>query len=320
MKAFVTGGSGFVGGTLVQMLVSRGNTVKALARSERAADRIRALGAEPVRGDIEQLETLAQGLSGCDVVFHTAAALDFGNNTSRQEQVNIEGTRNIIEATRRGGVKRLVTVSASSIIADGRPINNADESRPLPRHFVGPYSRTKAAAERLILAANSASLTTVAVRPPGIWGLGDSSILPQMTQMAKSRQFIWFDHGRYAYTTCHVANVCEGLILAAERGRGGEAYFVTDGPPILFREFVLGLLGTQGLTVGERSIPWRLALSMAGLTETAWQLLRRPGAPALTRESVALIGPFTLNDGKARRELGYQGLMTREQGLAALRL
>ncbi|HLG75242.1 MAG TPA: NAD-dependent epimerase/dehydratase family protein, partial [Ktedonobacteraceae bacterium] len=263
MKAFVTGGSGFVGGTLVQMLVSRGNTVKALARSERAADRIRALGAEPVRGDIEQLETLAQGLSGCDVVFHTAAALDFGNNTSRQEQVNIEGTRNIIEATRRGGVKRLVTVSASSIIADGRPINNADESRPLPRHFVGPYSRTKAAAERLILAANSASLTTVAVRPPGIWGLGDSSILPQMTQMAKSRQFIWFDHGRYAYTTCHVANVCEGLILAAERGRGGEAYFVTDGPPILFREFVLGLLGTQGLTVGERSIPWRLALSMA---------------------------------------------------------
>jgi nucleoside-diphosphate-sugar epimerase len=117
-----------------------------------------------------------------------------------------------------------------------------------------------------------------------------------------------------------VDNVCEGMLLAAEKGRGGEAYFLTDGPPVELRAFVTQMLATRGVDPGDKSVPKWLVLPLARVCEWAWQTLGLKGEPPATRMAVHLFGePVTVNDAKARRELGYVGTVTREQGMASLK-
>ena len=130
---------------------------------------------------------------------------------------------------------------------------------------------------------------------------------------------MWFDGGHYLTSTCHVANVCEGMILAAEYGQGGEIYFLTDGQPVEFRSFITQLLQTQGLDAGNRSIPRWLAQRVAFASEWAWQTFHLKGVPPLTRATVRVVGEeVTVNDAKARRELGYTSALSRAEGLAAM--
>ena len=203
--------------------------------------------------------------------------------------------------------------------ADSPPLVNVDETRPRPQRPLGLYALTKGMAEERVLAANAPELATVIVRPRLIWGAGDTTVLPPLSQAVRSGAFLWFDGGHYLTSTCHVANVCEGLLLAAERGRGGEIYFVTDGAPVEFRSFITALLRTQGLEPGNRSVPSRLALAAAGGAEGVWRLLRLRRELPLTRFRVRIIGEeVTVNDAKARQELGYVGKVAHEDGLAAM--
>ncbi len=316
MRAFVTGGSGFLGRTLIATLRQRGNEVRALARSAEAAATVRAAGAEPARGDLADEASVRRAATDCAVVVHAAGSV--GGTAADLHRMHVGGTRALLAAACAAGVPRVVLVSAAGIILDGTPVVDADETRPLPRRFAGPYSRAKAEAERMVLGANAPDFRTVAVRPPLIWGAGDTTALPEIVRAARRSQWVWFDHGRYPYATCHVENVCEGIAVAAERGRGGEAYFLTDGPPVEFHHFMGDLIRTQGVDPGERSVPWGAGKALATGLEVAWRVARRPGAPALTREIAILMGPYTVRDDKARRELGYTSAVSREAGLAAL--
>lgn len=145
-------------------------------------------------------------------------------------------------------------------------------------------------------------------------------MLSQLEHAVNAGRFMWIGGGRYPTSTCHVDNLCEGLVLAAEKGVGGEVYFVTDGKPVELRSFVTAMLRTRGVDAGERSVPHAVALTLATVSELIWDLLRIPTPPPATRMAVRLFGePVTVRDDKARRELGYRGAVTREQGLATLR-
>jgi len=320
VKAFVTGGSGFVGQNLIRMLVGAGHEVRALARSGQAEEAVLAAGAIAVPGSLLDFKALRAGMTGCDTIFHSAAVMEFFGHHKEMEEVNVHGTRCIVEASRASGVPRLVFISAAAVISNGQPVINADESRPYPARVFGVYSRTKAEAEKLVLAANAPGFVTVAVRPPGIWGAGDINFLPNVVSAVKRGQFVWVNHGNYPYSMCHVRNVCEGAVLAAGRGRGGEAYFVTDGDPAMtFRQLLTDLLATQGVTPGSTSLPRWFATGMAAAFEMAWHLLFLRGGPPITRAHLALIGgEVTVSDAKARRELGYTARVSREAGLAEL--
>lgn len=319
-KVFVTGGSGFVGRNLLAVLRERGVAAVALARSAAAEEAVRAAGAaEVVRGDLDDEAALAQGCQGCDVAFHSAATVTDWGRLEDFERINVAGTRRVLEAARAAGVPRVVHVSTEAVLVDGRPLVDADETWPLPRKPIGVYPRTKGRAEQVVLAANGPELTTVIVRPRLIWGRGDTSVLPQLVEAVRSGSFRWIAGGRYPTSTCHVANVCEGLLLAAERGGPGEIYFLTDGEPVQAREFLTALLASQGITPPDRSIPRWLALAVAGVGEVLWRGLRLRGKPPITRAAVHLIGePVTVRDDKARRELGYQGRVSVDQGLAEM--
>lgn len=313
-RAFVTGGSGFLGRRLIAALVDERHVpVSALARSEASAIAVRAVGAEPVRGDLDDIAALTAGMADCDVVIHAAARAEQHGTLAEFMKANVEGTQNVLAAARGAGVQRFVHIGTEAVLADGKPIVNVDETAPYPAHPQGHYPVTKGLAERAVIAANGNGLETVVVRPRFIWGKGDTSLMAEMIEAVKKKKFAWIGDGHYPTSTCHVANVVEGVLLAAERGMPGEIYFLTDGPPVDFRDFVTELLATQGVDAGTRTVPRWVAKTVAALT--SWM-----ARPPVTRTAIALVShEVTVDDGKARRELGYVGKVSREAGMAELR-
>lgn len=312
-RAFVTGGSGFVGKRLIAALVARGVEVRALARSDAAAQAVRGCGAEPVRGDLGDREAMQAGMAGCDTVFHAAAYVDDHGKLAEFMRVTVDGTAHTLAAARAAGVSRFVHVGTEAVLADGHPIVRADETRPLAARPAGPYPLTKGLAERAVVAANAPGFATVVIRPRWIWGAGDTNLTPKIIAAVTSGKFAWIGGGHYLTSTCHVANVVEGALLAAEKGRPGEVYFLTDGEPVDFREFLTAMLATVGVDAGTRSVPRWVAKAAAALT--SWMV-----RPPVTRTAVALMGgEVTVVDAKARAELGYASTVTREAGLAEMR-
>ncbi len=258
-------------------------------------------------------------MRGCDTVFHVAAKVDFWGKYEDFHRVNVVGTENTLKAAKAAGVRSLVYVSAGAVVVGDKPVIDADETWPIPKRPYGAYAATKAMAETTVLAADSPDMKTVAVRPPAIWGKDDPFFLPELVAGVKKGFFVWVNGGRYPMVACNVANVCEGTILAAERGRGGEVYFLTDGDQMEFRTFISDLLGTQGIEPPKLSVPYWTAWVGATVLEGIWRVLRLGGSPPITREVVKLIGgPLTVTDAKAREELGYSSSMSWAQGLAEI--
>jgi nucleoside-diphosphate-sugar epimerase len=318
--AFVTGGSGFIGGALIRRLVGDGWTVKALARSDRSAQAVEAAGAEAVRGDLDDVAAMASGAAGADVFHHAAAKVEDFGDPADFERVTVQGTANALAAAREARVPRFVHVGTEAALMAGQALVNVDETTPLRPDSPSPYPWSKAKAEKAVRDANGDGLETVVVRPRFVWGHGDTTLLPRIVQMTRKGRFAWIGGGRHLTATTHIDNTVEGLVLAAERGKPGGVYFVTDGAPVVFREFVSEMIRTQGVEPSTRSVPLPVARAVAAGAEGAWRLLGRKDNPPLTRFAVWASGlECTINDSRAREELGYREVKTREQGLDELR-
>jgi nucleoside-diphosphate-sugar epimerase len=293
--------------------------VRALARSDRAAARVRALGAEPAMGDLDDRNALRAGAEGCEVAFHAAAKVEDWGDPADFERLNVRGTQNVIDACREAGVTRLVHVGTEAALMVGQPLINVDESAPLRPDSAALYSSSKAKAEQLVRAANGDGLETVVVRPRFVWGRGDTSLLPQIIELVRSGRFRWVGGGRQLTATAHIDNTVEGLWLGATKAAAGGVYFVTDGEPVVFREFLTSMLGTQGVSIPDKSVPPGVAKLAAASAERIWRLLKRPGSPPLTRLAVWVSSQeCTIDISHAERELGYRPVISREEGLAEL--
>lgn len=312
-RVFVTGGSGFVGRALLRELARRKIAARALARSATSRRQVEALGAEAVEGDLDDRRGLEVGMEGCDTVVHAAAWVQDHGPRDAVFRANVGGTENVIAAARSQKVARLVHVGTEAVLADGRPIVRADESRPFPARPAGLYPLTKGLAERAVRAAAKEGLHSVVVRPRFIWGRDDTSLLPKMVEAVKTGRWRWIDGGRYLTSTCHVDNVVEGILCAAERGAPGGVYFLTDGAPVEFRAFVGDMLRAAGVEPGEAEIPRWLANGLA--LATSWL-----SEPPLTATALALMAhEVTVVDERARTEIAYRGHKTIAAGLAELR-
>ena len=313
---FVTGGSGYIGRNLIRRLIADGHRVRALARSEAAAGIVAALRAEPVRGDILDPASLKAAMTGCEWLAHAAADTGHGSFTTRQHHTNLDGTRNVLNAAREAGITRAVHVSTEAVLLSGAPLRNANEGTPIPPRHAGSYSASKAAAEQAALAENRAGLEVIAVRPRFVWGRDDTTVLPQLVSAARSGKLAWIDGGTYLTSTTHIDNVAEGIVRALERGRGGEAYFVTDGAPVEFRAFVSALLRRAGVEPPGKTAPRWLVAAVACVGDWLERISGGRIRPPIGRQEYGTVGvEVTLDITKAERELGYLPVMTRDAGL-----
>ena len=253
--------------------------------------------------------------------FHLAAHLGTWGRREDFIRDNVAGTENALAACREAGVARFVHCSTEAALIAGRPLLRWS-TRP---RRCAPIRRlctrsTKALAERAVHAAAARGFGTVVLRPRFVWGRGDTTLLPSITAMVERGKFAWIGGGRQLTDTTHVDNVVEGLLAGAAHGRPGEAYFVTDGDRVVFRDFVSALLETQGVEPPSRSVPAWLAGGAAVAGEAAWKLLPLGGEPPLTRFAVWVSSQeCTIDISKARSELSYEPPKSRAAGLAELR-
>jgi nucleoside-diphosphate-sugar epimerase len=316
MRILVTGGTGFVGTRMIPSLVSDGHEVFALARSESSDEKLRALGATPVRGDLERPEKLS--LPPLDAVIHAAAHFRFAGPRAPYFLTNVTGTTALLKAAETAGAKTFVHLSASGVIMDdrGSPVRNADETAPtFPNSFSG-YIASKSRGEAAVLAANKPGFRTIALRPSAIWGPGDP-FSRELPRLIESGSFKFIERGDYPFGICHVDNVIEAVQCALERGAGGRAYFVNDQETQTFREFIGMLASLQNLSIDKLgSMSYRLAFTIGRLMELFAAITFRKTDPPLSRSLVRMIGrEFTTNDAAARGELGYVGRTSQADGL-----
>ncbi|TWW10441.1 hypothetical protein E3A20_06710 [Planctomyces bekefii] len=247
-KAFVTGGSGFLGRNLIGYLGRQNIEVLALVRSIDARQVVERAGAKAIEGDLFSEDVMARAMADCDVVFHCAALADDWGKRQTFYRINVEGTESVLRAARKAKVSVLVHVSTEAVLCGERRIVGATEDQPLARHPSGLYPWSKGLAEKAVRAAATDDFRTVVVRPRFIWGRDDTTVLPKIMEAVQKGMLKWIGGGNYLTSTCHVDNVCEGCLCAAEKGRSGEVYFLTDGAPVNFREFISQLLVAKKLT------------------------------------------------------------------------
>jgi len=319
-ETFVTGGSGFVGAATIARLAAHGHRVRAMSRSAASDAKLRAIGAEPVRCDLESVA--ARHVAGAEVVVHAAAFVEPWGPADAWDRVNVDGTRRMLAAASEAGVNRFIHIGTEAALVHGQALRAADESYPLALDSPYPYCRTKALAEQAVVTANDpdAGFVTLVLRPRFIWGPGDATLLPAILAMARAGRWTWVDHGRALTSTTYIDNLVDAIELAFKRGEPGEAYFILDEGTRSLHEMVSALVGAAGVTLPEKSVPYGLAHLLGSLSEFLWRTLRLAGAPPLTRHAAMVMGrDCTLVDDKARRELGYRPRVSVSEGLAALR-
>jgi len=318
MRVFVTGGSGFVGGHVIERLVAAGHEVAAMARSDRSARVVEGFGAEAVRCALGAVEPAH--LEGCDAVVHAAAFVQEWGTREQFWTANVDGTQQLLDAARAGGVSRFVHVGTEAALFDGADLVGVDETAPYPERQRFLYSETKAEAERRVLAASSDGFIALSIRPRFVGGPRDTSVLPAIERMVADGGWMWIDGGRHRTSTCHVDNLTAAIERALTEGRGGEAYFVADDGERTLREFLGALGATAGLELGRRSLPGPVVRLAAALAEGVWRLLGRSSTPPITRFAAAMMSStITVKTDKARRELGWAPEIGVEEGLAAMR-
>ncbi len=316
----ISGGGGFVGKALAFRLHREGHRVITLARSD--YPELRAAGIEhhqvDITADPKSWGHLCAGAAG---FFHVAAKVDIWGRYEDFFRINVEGTRNVIAVCRAQKIERLVYTSSPSVVADGTDLNGIDESYPYPKHHEAYYPKTKAIAEREVLALTE--IKAVALRPHLIWGPGDTNLLPTIIERAKAGRLVQIGNGKNRVDITYIddcveAHVCGMAALNTNPAARGRAYFISQGEPVLLWSWVNEVLHANGLPSIKKRVPRWAASCIATLAESLARLDPKGREPFLSKflaSEMATSHYFDIS--AACRELGYTPRFTVQAGMAA---
>ena len=321
--AFVTGASGFIGGRIAERLLAEGRKVRVLSR--RPLPDLEARGAEVIPGDLHDIHALERGCRSTDTVFHVAGRVGVWGPRQEFFRVNVEGTRNLLDACRRAHVPRMIYTSSPSVVYNGGDLRNVDESAPLCVHAPCAYPTSKAAAEIEVRQAHTKDFRTVALRPHLVWGPGDKNVVPRVIAMKKAGKLKIIGEGKNKVDVTHITNVvdahllAEGALVQPNSPAGGRAYFITNGEPVLLWDWINTVLRGLDLPPVTKHVSLPLAYAAGGMLEAVWRLTKRAGEPPMTRfVAKELATDHYFNIAAARRDLGFHPLMTMAEGTAEL--
>ena len=322
MIALVTGGGGFLGGAIVRLLLARGDSVRSFSRGDYPL--LREAGVDVRRGELSDASAVDAAVVGSDIVFHVASLAGIWGREEEYRRTNVVGTANIIASCRRLGVRRIVYTSTPSVIFNGRDMEGVDESVPYPDHYLAAYPRTKAEAERLVLAADGPDLATVALRPHLIWGPGDNHLVPRILARGRAgllRRIGWGDN---RVDSVYIDDAAHAHILAADRldpgsTIAGRAYFITGGEPVPLWSLVDRILTAGGLPPVRKSISPSAAYAIGAVLEAVHRVTGNDSEPRMTRFLARELSTAHWFDiSAARRDLGYVPSVSIEAGLQRL--
>jgi dihydroflavonol-4-reductase len=306
MKALVTGATGFVGAAVARALLGEQWQVRVLAR--RGSDRrnLKNLDAEISEGDLGDLSSLERAAQGCDGLFHVAADYRLGaRDPADLYRANVEGTRNVLNAACRAGVRRIVYTSSVATIGippDGTPGDERTASSLA--NMIGHYKRSKYLAEEVVRDAARGGISVVIVSPSTPVGPGDVKPTPTgllVLDAAAGRMPAYVDTG---LNIVHVDDVAAGHLLAYERGKPGERY-ILGGQDMSLREILEVIARLVGRNPPRVRLPYGLVLPIAYVAEGFARLTGRRGR--ITLEGVRMSRKkMFFSSAKAARELGYR--------------
>lgn len=318
----VTGATGLLGSHIVEKLLSEHKPVRALVRPGSDGSLLASWGAEVVSGDVTDPASLEQALRGVRTVYHAAAQVGDWGKWKQFVAVTIQGTANMLEASRRAGVRRFLHVS--SISTYGHPDGEGlvlDEGAPLgvKLHKWSYYSRAKVEAEKLVRAAyQRGDVAVTIVKPSWLYGPRDRASMPRLIRAIRAGKAKLIGDGSNRLNLTYAGNEAEGCILAAGSDKAvGQTYNMSNDGVITQAEYLNKLAECVGAPPVTRKVPYRLAYGAAFLMELFGHATGRTTPPLVTRYAVWLMGRrcFFSSD-KARRELSWQPTVGYDEGIA----
>ncbi len=302
-KALVTGANGFTGSHLVKLLERRGIPVVGFVRQSSDLSRLAGCRVQRVYGDITDRDALKTAMAGVDTVFHTAAYVELGLvDAARMEQVNVEGTRAVLETAQAAGVSKMVYCSTIGVFGDtaGKVVDETFQRTQ--KNFSSAYDRTKYEAQQLVDQAAAAGFPVVSILPSGIFGADDPHFGPVLKQFLKGRLKVWAGGARVTGIV-HVDDLAELMLLAAEKGKPGEWYIASAGE-MTTREMFEQCGRANGISAPAEAPEWLVRL-VGNLLDPIGRLFS--WQPPLSRERVHYVYDrcVRVDGGKARQDLGW---------------
>jgi len=310
MRAFVTGGSGFIGGHLIAALLRRGFKVRALVHRRPLPFEAKV---ETITGDICDRDLLDEALKGTDILFHLASALGASTiGTKEFRRINASGTESILEAARSAKVGRTIHLSSAGVLGSVRTGDFAAEGYP-PKPIT-PYDVTKREGEEIAIRFAREGLDVVVVRPGWAYGPADRRTFKLIRSICGGR-FIMATRGRGFQTPVYIDDLVAGILLAWEKGQKGEIYHLAGSKILTVRKMAEVIASVCERTLPRVYIPALPARLAAFLLDAAFSPLRRE--PPLGRSKLSFfLHSKPLSIDKARRELGYAPEVEFSDGIA----
>jgi nucleoside-diphosphate-sugar epimerase len=324
MKAFVTGGGGFLGNAIIRQLIARGDEVISFSRGKYPD--LEKLGVKHAQGDLANEADVCSAMGNCDIVFHAAAKAEPWGQFEDYFRTNVMGTLNIINACKKMGVSRLVYTSSPCVVFNGKKnLEGIDESAPYGKDFNSSYQKTKTTAELIVLVANSDQLATVALRPHLIWGPGDKNLIPRLVERARKRQLKIVGNGKNIIDHVFIDNAAKAHLQAADHlapgsVAAGKAYFISNDEPYPIGVMINRFLQVYGLPPVRMHVPVFLAYFGGWFFENLYTILKLKSEPLVTRFlAYELSTSHWFNISAARRDFGYKPEISFDKGLELLR-
>jgi ornithine--oxo-acid transaminase len=318
----ITGATGFIGGHLAQRLVEEGRQVRCLVRASSDTSLLDNLGVEIAVGDLTSARSLAGAAEGCRNVFHCGAQVSDWATAQEITRVNVEGTRNLLEASVAASVQRFVHFSTTDIY--GYPGGSAIDETHGATRFRNWYAQTKLAAETEVRRVDEAhTLDTVILRPATAYGPRSTDVIGEIARAIQNGHMFLVDGGRAVAGLCYVDNLVDAAILALRHEAApGHAFNVSDGLDITWKEFTDALAKGLGRPPVRWSLPYWIANALGFSLEHGYRLLRKTTRlktpPLLSRQAVHVLGKNQdFSNRKARELLGWEPRIDYAAGLEA---